>query len=249
MAGHSKWANIQHRKSRQDAKRGKLFTRLAREITVAARMGGPDPVNNAQLRLAVEKARAQSLPKDNINRAISRGTSGGEGADLEEVTYEGYSAGGAAILLRCLTDNRNRTVAEVRHGFSRHGGNLGADGAVAYLFNEVAVFTYSPGSNETAIIDAAIEGGAEDVVSDDDGTIEVLADPRDFSAVLEALRGAETAAGERRSHDARVGGRAAGQQALGAGAETSRVPAGPRRRAGRVDQRRTATGGGRLTER
>ena len=191
MAGHSKWANIQHRKSRQDAKRGRLFTRLAREITVAARTGGPDPVNNAQLRLAVEKARAQSLPKDNINRAISRGTSGGEGADLEEVTYEGYSAGGAAILLRCLTDNRNRTVAEVRHGFSRHGGNLGADGAVAYLFNEVAVFTYSPGSNEAAIIDAAIDGGAEDVVSDDDGTIEVLADPRDFSGVLEALRGAE----------------------------------------------------------
>ncbi len=187
MAGHSKWANIQHRKSRQDAKRGRLFTRLAREISVSARMGGADPAANAQLRLAIEKARAQSMPKDNINRAINRGV-GGEGANLEEATYEGYSAGGAAILLRCLTDNRNRTVAEVRHAFSRHGGNLGADGAVAYLFNEVAVFTYSPGADETAIIDAAIEGGAEDVVSSDDGTVEVLADPRDFSPMLEALR-------------------------------------------------------------
>ena len=191
MAGHSKWANIQHRKSRQDAKRGRLFTRLAREITVAARTGGPDPANNAQLRLAVEKARAQSLPKDNINRAISRGAADGEGADLAEATYEGYSAGGAAILLRCLTDNRNRTVAEVRHAFGRYGGNLGADGAVAYLFNEVAVFSYEPGADEAAIIDAAIEAGAEDVVSEDDGTIEVLADPRDFSSVLEALRSAE----------------------------------------------------------
>ena len=191
MAGHSKWANIQHRKSRQDAKRGRLFTRLAREITVAARMGGTDPVNNAQLRLAIEKARAASLPKDNINRAISRAESGGEGADLEEVIYEGYSAGGAAIMLRCLTDNRNRTVAEVRHAFSRHGGNLGADGAVAYLFNEVAVFSYEPGSDEATIIDAAIEAGAEDVVSEEDGTIEVLADPRDFSQVLNALREAE----------------------------------------------------------
>ena len=195
MAGHSKWANIQHRKSRQDAKRGRLFTRLAREITVAARMGGPDPANNAQLRLAVEKARAQSLPKDNISRAISRGASGGEGANLEEATYEGYSAGGAAILLRCLTDNRNRTVAEVRHAFSRHGGNLGADGAVAYLFSEVAVFTYSPGADEAAIIDAAVEGGAEDVMSSDDGTVEVLADPRDFTPVLEALRNADLAPG------------------------------------------------------
>ncbi len=191
MAGHSKWANIQHRKSRQDAKRGRLFTRLAREITVAARMGGTDPVNNAQLRLAIDKARAASLPKDNINRAVNRAQSGGEGANLEEVTYEGYSAGGAAIMLRCLTDNRNRTVAEVRHAFSRHGGNLGADGAVAYLFNEVAVFAYPPGSDEAKIIDAAIEAGAEDVVSDDDGAIQVLADPRDFSDVLEALRAAD----------------------------------------------------------
>ena len=191
MAGHSKWANIQHRKGRQDAKRGRLFTRLAREITVAARMGGAEPANNPQLRLAIEKARAQSLPKDNINRAISRGASGGEGADLEEVTYEGYSAGGAAVLLRCLTDTRTRTVAEVRHAFSRHGGNLGADGAVAYLFNEVAVFSYAPGSDEAAIIDAAIEAGAEDVLGDDDGTVEVLADPREFSSVLEALRSAE----------------------------------------------------------
>ncbi len=191
MAGHSKWANIQHRKNRQDARRGRLFTRLAREITVAARVGGTDPAGNAALRLAIEKARAASLPKDNIQRAIGRAESGAEGGDPEEVTYEGYSAGGAAILLRCLTDNRNRTVAEVRHAFSRHGGNLGADGAVAYLFNEVALFTYAPGADEAAIIEAAIEAGAEDVVSDDDGAIEVLADPHDFSGVLEALRKAE----------------------------------------------------------
>lgn len=190
MAGHSKWANIQHRKGAQDKKRGKLFTRLIREITVAARMGGGDIAANPRLRLAVDKAKAQSMPKDNIERAIKRGSGELEGADYQEIRYEGYGPGGAAVMVECMTDNRNRTVADVRHAFSKHGGNLGADGSVAYLFSQTGELLYPPGSDEDAVIEAAIEAGAEDVVVSDDGSIEVLADPDEFEAVRDAMAAA-----------------------------------------------------------
>ncbi len=187
MAGHSKWANIQHRKGAQDKKRGKLFTRLIREITVAARMGGGDIDANPRLRLAVDKAKAQSMPKDNIERAIKRGSGEIEGEDYEEIRYEGYGPGGAAVMVDCLTDNRNRTVADVRHAFSKYGGNLGADGSVAYLFNHCGQLLYAPGSDEDAITEAAIEAAAEDVVVADDHSIEVLTDPAEFESVRDAM--------------------------------------------------------------
>ncbi|MEJ2603743.1 MAG: YebC/PmpR family DNA-binding transcriptional regulator [Gammaproteobacteria bacterium] len=187
MAGHSKWANIQHRKGAQDKKRGKLFTRLIREITVAARMGGGDIDANPRLRLAVDKAKAQSMPKDNIERAIKRGSGEIEGAEYEEIRYEGYGPGGAAVMVDCLTDNRNRTVADVRHAFSKYGGNLGADGSVAYLFNHCGQLLYPPGSDEDAITEAAIEAAAEDVVAADDHSIEVLTDPAEFETVRDAM--------------------------------------------------------------
>jgi YebC/PmpR family DNA-binding regulatory protein len=188
MAGHSKWANIQHRKGAQDKKRGKLFTKLIREITVAARMGGGDPDANPRLRLAIDKAKAQSMPKDNIERAVKRGSGELEGADYEEMRYEGYGPGGTAVMVDCLTDNRNRTVAEVRYAFSKFGGNLGADGSVNYLFNHVGQLMYPPGSDEDAIMEAAIEAGAEDVIIDDDGSIEVLTDPTEYEAVRKAMQ-------------------------------------------------------------
>jgi YebC/PmpR family DNA-binding regulatory protein len=187
MAGHSKWANIQHRKGAQDKKRGKLFTRLIREITVAARMGGGDIDANPRLRLAVDKAKAQSMPKDNIERAIKRGSGDLEGDDYEEIRYEGYGPGGAAVMVDCLTDNRNRTVADVRHAFSKYGGNLGADGSVAYLFNHCGQLLYPPGSDEDAITEAAIEAAAEDVVVAEDHSIEVLTDPAEFESVRDAM--------------------------------------------------------------
>ncbi len=187
MAGHSKWANIQHRKGAQDKKRGKLFTKLIREITVAARMGGGDPAANPRLRLAIDKARAQSMPKDNIERAVKRGSGESDGDDFQEIRYEGYGPGGTAVMVDCLTDNRNRTVAEVRHAFTKFGGNLGADGSVNYLFNHVGQLLYGAGSDEDAIMEAAIEAGAEDVVVDDDASIEVLTDPSDFEAVRDAM--------------------------------------------------------------
>ena len=187
MAGHSKWANIQHRKGAQDKKRGKLFTKLIREITVAARMGGGDIAANPRLRLAVDKAKAQSMPKDNIERAIKRGSGDLDGADYSEIRYEGYGPGGTAVMVDCLTDNKNRTVAEVRHAFSKHGGNLGADGSVNYLFNHVGQLLYPEGSDEDAIMEAAIEAGAEDVVVDDDQSIEVLTDPKDFEEVRDQM--------------------------------------------------------------
>ena len=187
MAGHSKWANIQHRKGAQDKKRGKLFTRLIREIAVAARMGGGDIDANPRLRLAVDKAKAQSMPKDNIERAIKRGSGEIEGEDYEEIRYEGYGPGGAAVMVDCLTDNRNRTVADVRHAFSKYGGNLGADGSVAYLFNHCGQLLYPPGSDEDAITEAAIEAAAEDVVVADDHSIEVLTDPAEFESVRDAM--------------------------------------------------------------
>ena len=186
MAGHSKWANIQHRKGAQDKKRGKLFTKLIRNITVAAR-GGADLDGNPGLRLAVDKAKAQSLPKDRIEAAIKRGSGQLDGDNYDEITYEGYGPGGVAVMVECLTDNRNRTVADVRHAFSKFGGNLGADGSVAYMFNQVGLVAYAEGADEDAIMEAAIEAGAEDVVIDDDGSIEVLTSPGDFEVVRDAL--------------------------------------------------------------
>jgi YebC/PmpR family DNA-binding regulatory protein len=187
MAGHSKWANIQHRKGAQDKKRGKLFTKLIREITVAAKMGGTDLEANPRLRLAVDKAKAQSMPKDNIERAIKRGGGEAEGDEFFEIRYEGYGPGGTAVMVDCLTDNRNRTVAEVRHAFSKFGGNLGADGSVNYLFNKVGQILYEPGSDEDKVMEAAIEAGAEDIVVDGDGSIEVLTAPDDFEQVRDAM--------------------------------------------------------------
>lgn len=188
MAGHSKWANIQHRKGAQDKKRGKLFTKLIREITVAARMGGGDIAANPRLRLAVDKAKAQSMPKDNIDRAIKRGSGDMDGDDFQEIRYEGYGPGGTAVMVDCMTDNRNRTVAEVRHAFSKYGGNLGADGSVAYLFNHVGQISFPAESDEDEIMEVAIEAGAEDVVVDADSSVDVLTDPTEFEAVRDAIR-------------------------------------------------------------
>jgi YebC/PmpR family DNA-binding regulatory protein len=188
MAGHSRWANIKHRKERSDAKRGKIFTRLIKEITVAARLGGGDPTGNPRLRLAIDKAREQNLPNDNIQRAVNRGGGGLEGAAYEEIRYEGYGPGGAAILLDCLTDNRTRTVAEVRHAFTKNGGNLGSDGSVSYLFKHVGQFVFAPGTSEDRVMEAALDAGAEDVVKNDDGSVELLCAPSDFHSVKAALQ-------------------------------------------------------------
>lgn len=190
MAGHSKWANIQHRKNAQDAKRGKLFTKLIREITVAARAGGSDANTNPRLRLATDKALAANMTRDTIDRAVKRGAGELEGVNYEELRYEGYAPGGAAILVDCMTDNRNRTVAEVRHAFTKTGGNLGTDGSVAYLFEKKGVIEYLPGTDDDAVMEAALEGGAEDVQVDADGAIEVLTDPDAYEPVLAALRAA-----------------------------------------------------------
>lgn len=187
MAGHSKWANIQHRKGAQDKKRGKLFTKLIREITVAARMGGGEISSNPRLRLAIDKAKAQSMPKDNIERAIKRGTGDMDGADFQEIRYEGYGPGGTAVMVDCLTDNLNRTVAEIRHAFAKFGGNLGTDGSVNYLFNHVGQLMFAAGSDENRIMEAAIEAGAEDVIVDDDLSIEVLTDPIEFEDVRDKM--------------------------------------------------------------
>ena len=173
MAGHSKWANIKHRKAAQDKKRGKLYTKLIREITVAARLGGGMVDDNPRLRAAVDKALSANMPKDTIDRAVQRGAGGGEGNDVEELVYEGYASGGVAILVEAMTDNRNRTVAEVRHAFSKHGGNLGTDGSVAYLFNRLGVINYAPGQDEEQVMDIDLEVGAEDIQSDAEGGITV----------------------------------------------------------------------------
>lgn len=187
MAGHSKWANIRFRKGAQDAKRGKLFTKLIREITVAAREGGGDPASNPRLRAAIAKAKAQSMQKDSIERAVGRGTGEDGGASYEQVRYEGYGPGGVAILVDCLTDNRNRTVADVRHAFSKHGGNLGADGSVAYLFTHTGSLSFPRGTSEERIMEVAIDAGATDIVPNDDGSIEVLSDPGDLETLREKL--------------------------------------------------------------
>ena len=187
MAGHSKWANIQHRKNRQDAKRGKLFTKLIREITVAAKLGGEDPDHNPRLRAAVDNALSANMPKDTIERAVKRGAGGGEGVDVEEVRYEGYGPGGVAVMVDCMTDNRKRTVADVRHAFSKYGGNLGTDGSVAYLFHKVGQISYPGGTDEDKLMEAALEAGAEDVVGNDDGSFDVLTNVEDFVDVKTAL--------------------------------------------------------------
>ena len=188
MAGHSKWANIQHRKGRQDAKRGKIFTRLIKEITVASRLGGSDITANARLRLAVDKAYANNMPKDTVERATKRGSGELEGVSYEEIRYEGYGIGGAAVIVDCMTDNRVRTVADVRHAFAKHGGNLGTEGSVAFLFRHCGQLLFAPGTSEEKVMEAALEAGAEDVIANDDGSIEVITTPNDFLAVKDKLK-------------------------------------------------------------
>jgi YebC/PmpR family DNA-binding regulatory protein len=190
MAGHSKWANIQHRKGRQDEKRGKAWTRVIREIMVAARLGGGDPTANPRLRLAIEKAKAVNLPVDTVKRNIDKATGNLEGVSYEEIRYEGYGIGGAAIIVDCMTDNRVRTVAEVRHAFSKYGGNMGTEGSVAFQFKHCGQLVFAPGTSEDKVMEVALEAGAEDVITDDDGAIEVLSAPADFEAVKAALEAA-----------------------------------------------------------
>ena len=198
MAGHSKWANIQHRKKAVDAKRGKIFTRVNRELTVAAREGGSDPDANPRLRLAIQKANAANMPKDTIERTIKKACGELEGVTYEEIRYEGYAQGGVAVMIDTLTDNRNRTVAEVRHAFTKRGGNLGTDGSVAYLFSRVGQIAFAPGSDEEQVLELALDDGAEDVVANEDGSIDVTTPWEDFTAVKEALEagGLEPAGGE-----------------------------------------------------
>lgn len=190
MAGHSKWANIQHRKGRQDEKRGKIWTRLTREIIVAARQGGGDIAMNPRLRLAIEKAKGANMPADNIKRNIDKATGNLDGVTYEEIRYEGYGIGGAAVIVDCMTDNRVRTVAEVRHAFSKHGGNLGTEGSVAFQFKHVGQFLFAPGVSEDKVMEVALEAGADDVVTHDDQSIEVLSSPTEFEAVQKALEAA-----------------------------------------------------------
>ena len=190
MAGHSKWANIQHRKGRQDEKRGKAWTRVIREIMVAARLGGGDAGANPRLRLAIEKAKAVNLPVDTVKRNIDKATGNLEGVSYEEIRYEGYGIGGAAVIVDCMTDNRVRTVAEVRHAFSKYGGNLGTEGSVAFQFKHCAQFVFAPGASEDRVMEVALDAGAEDVVTGEDGSIEVLSTPADFETVKNALEAA-----------------------------------------------------------
>lgn len=190
MAGHSKWANIKHKKAATDAKRGKVWTRIIKEITVAARLGGGDIATNPRLRLAVEKAADANMPKENVVRATQRGSGNLEGANYEEVRYEGYGINGAAIIVDCLTDNRVRTVAEVRHAFTKFGGNMGTEGSVAFMFKHCGQFFFAPGTNEDALMEAALNAGAEDIIGDDEGGFEVLCPPHDFAAIKQALEAA-----------------------------------------------------------
>jgi YebC/PmpR family DNA-binding regulatory protein len=191
MAGHSKWANIQHRKKAVDAKRGKIFTRVNRELTVAAREGGSDPDANPRLRLAIQKANAVNMPKDTIERTIKKAAGELEGVTYEEIRYEGYAPNGVAVMVDTLTDNRNRTVAEVRHAFSKAGGNLGTDGSVAYLFDKIGVLNFEPGTPEEEVLEVAMEAGADDIVTEDDGSIEIVTSPEAYSDVLSAMEEAE----------------------------------------------------------
>jgi YebC/PmpR family DNA-binding regulatory protein len=191
MAGHSKWANIKHKKAATDKQRGKIWTKLLREVTVAAKEGGGGDVDsNPRLRLAVDKANGANVPRDTIDRAVKRGAGAGEGENYEEIRYEGYGAGGTAVIVDCMTDNRNRTASEVRHAFTKHGGNLGTDGSVGYLFSKQGIMSYAPGSDEDAIMEAALEAGAEDVVTNEDGSIDVMVTPEDFTDIKDAMAAA-----------------------------------------------------------
>lgn len=190
MAGHSKWANIKHRKAAQDKKRGKVWTKLIREVTVAAREGGGDPSANPRLRLAMDKAFGANMPRDTVERAVKRGAGGAEGENYEEIRYEGYGPGGTAVMVDCMTDNRNRTASEVRHAFTKHGGNLGTDGSVAYLFVKQGLISFPPGVDDEALMEASLEAGAEDVSTNDDGSVDVITTPEDFAAVKDALAAA-----------------------------------------------------------
>jgi YebC/PmpR family DNA-binding regulatory protein len=187
MAGHSRWANVKHKKAVADAKKGKIFTRLIKEVTVASRLGGADPAMNPRLRLSIDKAYDANMPKDTIERAVKRGAGGLEGANYEEIRYEGYGMGGAAVMVDCLTDNRIRTVAEVRHAFAKNGGNLGTDGSVAYLFKHCGQLVFEPGTDEGKVLEAALDAGADDVIGNDDGSVEVVSAPGNFEAVRNAL--------------------------------------------------------------
>jgi len=187
MAGHSKWANIKHRKAAQDKKRGRIWTKLIREVTVAAREGGGDADANPRLRLAMDKAFGANMPRDTVDRAIKRGAGGDDGESYEEIRYEGYGPGGTAVMVDCMTDNRNRTAAEVRHGFTKHGGNLGTDGSVSYLFTKQGVISFQPGTDEDSVMEVALESGADDVIVNDDGSLDVIVAPEDFAAVKKAL--------------------------------------------------------------
>ncbi|HPT50082.1 MAG TPA: YebC/PmpR family DNA-binding transcriptional regulator [Accumulibacter sp.] len=190
MAGHSKWANIQHRKGRQDEKRSSAFSKIAKEITVAAKMGGGDPAFNPRLRLAIDKGKGVNMPKDKIDNAIKKGTGELEGVEYVEIRYEGYGIGGAAVIVDCLTDNKTRTVADVRHAFNKYGGNLGTDGCVAFQFKHCGQLLFAPGTDESALMEAAIDAGADDVLSNDDGSVEVITTPNEYMAVKEALEAA-----------------------------------------------------------
>ncbi|MET0087720.1 MAG: YebC/PmpR family DNA-binding transcriptional regulator [Sedimenticola sp.] len=190
MAGHSKWANIKHKKAANDKKRGKIWTKLLREVTVAAKEGGGDIDSNPRLRLAVDKANGGNVPKDTIKRAVERGAGGGDGGNLDEIRYEGYGPGGTAVIVDCMTDNRNRTASEVRHAFTKAGGNLGTDGSVAYMFSKQGIISFAPGADEDAIMEAALEAGADDVVTSDDGSVDVMTNPEDFANVKEGIEAA-----------------------------------------------------------
>jgi len=187
MAGHSRWANVKHKKAAADAKKGKVFTRLIKEITVASKLGGPDPGSNPRLRLAIDKARDANMAKDSVQNAVKRGAGQLDGVSYEEARYEGYGPGGAAVMVDCLTDNRTRTVAEVRHAFTKNGGNLGSDGSVAYLFKHVGQFLFAPGTSEDKVMEVGLDAGADDVVKNDDASVELTCAPADFAAVRDAL--------------------------------------------------------------
>ena len=219
MAGHSKWANIKHRKAAADAKKGKVFTRLIKEITVAAKLGGGDPNSNPRLRLMLDKAREANMTKDSVTRAIQRGTGELEGVSYDEVRYEGYGPGGAAVMVDCLTDNRTRTIAEVRHAFTKNGGNIGADGSVAFQFKHCGQFVFAPGASEDKIMEAALDAGAEDVVTNTDGSVEVICAPADFDKVKSALEKAGL-----KAEAAEVTMKALNETAL-AGAEAEKIQA------------------------